>query len=146
MTNSTDYSRITDYNLQTHFIDKLTDDEKKELFYNLTDSNDEIDEMDLDGKEVEWISNDLVGWLERTPNEDITFVATITFKDCVTKEFLSQFESSDYTYRVDYEENQVQFLPRYDGLIFPDDANLADYQESVPFDLKLVEHFSLGDC
>lgn len=138
------YTHIANYDLQKDYINTLSDDEKLKLFYNLCSGYDELDEMDLEGKEVFWVTNNLVDWLSETPYDEI-FIATITFKDCVTDEFLSQFDGDEHSYRVDYKEKEVKFIPRYDGNIFPNDAILADYYDVIPFDLTLIEHFSLGD-
>lgn len=133
------YSHIPNYDLL-----KLSDKEKKTIFDSICSFYDDVAELELDGKEVDWINNNLSDWLDGVSYDEI-FVATIYFKDSVTDEFLSKFEGCDLTYRVNYEEKAVKFLPRFDGLIFPNDANLADFYKAVPFDLTQIDYFQLSD-
>jgi|TARA_R110002012_G_scaffold69985_2_gene180739 hypothetical protein len=94
---------------------------------------------------VSWITNDLIDWLPH--NEDITFICSITFKDDVPNELLETLEK-ETTCWIDLEEKQVKFLPEFDPIRFPDEANLVDFyhQCSWKFDLSQVEYFEVGDA
>ena len=146
---NTDYTNLKDYSVQKDFIDKLTDEEKTQFYYNLCDNYQEVEDLELDdGKIVEWVTENSLDFIQdETEMCDIHFVGIITFKDDVSKEVFDKIEECEGCYSLDFESKRVQFLPDYAPMCFPKEANLDAFWWFCNrcFELSQVDYLGIGD-
>lgn len=145
-----DYTQLKDYSVQENYINKLTDDEKKQFYLSLCDNYQEVDDLELDYEKdvIEWVTNKSLDFIQdETEMCDITFVCTITFKDDVSKEVFNKIEECEGCYSLDFESKEVKFLPDYAPMCFPEEANLNAFWWFCErcFDFSQVEYFEIGD-
>lgn len=145
-----DYTQLKDYNLQTDFIDKLTDDEKKKFYLSLCDNYQEVDDLELDYENdvVEWVTKYSLDFItDECEMCDITFIATITFKEHISKEVFDKIEECEGCYSLDFEAKQVKFLPDFAPMCFPEEANLDAFWWFCEkcFELSSIDYFAIGD-
>lgn len=144
-----DYTHLKGWDLQKDYIDKLTDEKKVELFDNLANHfYPELNMDDEDSDKVKWITEELGTYHYENPSEDITFVATITLKDAVSKKVWNQLEGekeSGMIYSVNWLTKEVKYLPDLDPMYFPKEAILCDFVDYGWVDLSLIKYFEIGD-
>lgn len=144
-----DYTHLKDYSVQKDFIDKLTDEEKKQFYLSLCDNYQEVDDLELDYEKdvIEWVTNKSLDFIQDETEMCDSFMCTITFKDDVSKEVFDKIESEG-AWNVDFESKQVKFLPDYSAMCFPSEANLDAFWWFCDrcFDLSQIDYFETGDC
>ena len=144
-----DYTHLKGWELQKDYIDKLSDEEKIELFDNLADQfYPELNMDDEDSDKVKWITEELVTYHYENPSKDITFVATIILKDEVSKEVWNELEKAKedaMIHDLNWLTKEVKFLPDLDPMYLPNEAILCDFIDYGWVDFSLIKYFSIGD-
>jgi hypothetical protein len=144
-----DYTHLEGWTLQKDYLDKLSDEKKIELYDNLAD--DSYPELNMDNEDsdkVKFITEEFNDYHYENPCQDVTFVATITLKDEVSKEVWNQLEEENENsmiYSLNWLTKEVKFLPDLDPMYFSKEAILCDFVDYGWIDFSLIKYFEIGD-